>query len=386
LHFNQLEENSVIWCLGLPEGRCYYRAVPEDVIWPLLPHTAAKHSILRRYLDAWFPILASWAKRVVFIDGFAGPGEYERGELGSPMIAVRAATEHKRDLSSAELVYLFIEADPERFAHLERLLRRTTLPKYVKWRAVRGEFAKVMETVLETIEGDGSTLAPALIMVDPFGFSGMPMSTLRRLARHPRTEFLVSFMYEPIVRWLDQPPQGQNFDDLFGSADWRNARNLSEPDERKQFLLGLYLRELKAAGMNLTRAFEMIDRGNRTEYYLIFATHSLDGLRAMKAAMWKVDPSGGIQFSDATVSSQLKLFTLAPDYDRLKRQIVARFGGRQLNVETLEEFVLIDTEFRETHYKKQVLASMERSGELEVVESSRQRRYAYPPGTIIRFR
>ena len=32
-------------------------AVPRDTVWPIEPHTAAKHQILRKYLDAWLPIL-----------------------------------------------------------------------------------------------------------------------------------------------------------------------------------------------------------------------------------------------------------------------------------------------------------------------------------------
>jgi hypothetical protein len=57
--------------------------------WPLAPHTKIKHEILKRYLNAWLPILGSWAGRVVFIDGFAGPGRYSGGEPGSPVIALQ---------------------------------------------------------------------------------------------------------------------------------------------------------------------------------------------------------------------------------------------------------------------------------------------------------
>ena len=30
-----------------------------DTVWQIEEHTKAKHEILRRYLSAWFPILAS---------------------------------------------------------------------------------------------------------------------------------------------------------------------------------------------------------------------------------------------------------------------------------------------------------------------------------------
>lgn len=48
---------------------------PKTTIWDLEPHTAAKHEILRRYVQAWAPILSQGNfPHLVFVDGFAGPG------------------------------------------------------------------------------------------------------------------------------------------------------------------------------------------------------------------------------------------------------------------------------------------------------------------------
>ena len=60
----------------------------------MVPHTAAKHLLLKRYLDRWFPILGKYNQRINYIDGFAGPGEYEGGEPGSPLLAIEAAKYH----------------------------------------------------------------------------------------------------------------------------------------------------------------------------------------------------------------------------------------------------------------------------------------------------
>src|SRR5262245_51017356 len=69
-------------------------AAPKKTLWPLDPHTRCKHLVLKSYLDAWLPILGTWNGRILFIDGFAGPGEYEGGEPGSPMIALNALKNH----------------------------------------------------------------------------------------------------------------------------------------------------------------------------------------------------------------------------------------------------------------------------------------------------
>jgi three-Cys-motif partner protein len=52
---------------------------PKQTVWKLDRHSAAKHYLLRRYLQAWLPIMSSWQGRLVLIDGFAGSGIYERG-------------------------------------------------------------------------------------------------------------------------------------------------------------------------------------------------------------------------------------------------------------------------------------------------------------------
>ena len=51
-------------------------------LWRHDEQTEGKHLVLRSYLDGWFPILSRWNGRLLFVDGFAGPGEYI-GENGA---------------------------------------------------------------------------------------------------------------------------------------------------------------------------------------------------------------------------------------------------------------------------------------------------------------
>lgn len=67
---------------------------PTDVLWECRPHTRAKHTILRSYLDAWLPILGTTFPVVHLVDGFAGPGRYTGGEMGSPLIMLDAFLGH----------------------------------------------------------------------------------------------------------------------------------------------------------------------------------------------------------------------------------------------------------------------------------------------------
>jgi hypothetical protein len=107
----------------------------------------------------------------------------------------------------------------------------------------------------------------------------------------------------------------------------------------------------------------------------------------MKEAMWKVDEAGQFTFSDATDQSQLVMFN-APQFDVLRRQILARFSGREATVEDVEEFVVSDTAFRETHFKVQVLKLLEASTPpgLTVTRAKLGRkRGTFPSGTAMQF-
>lgn len=113
-----------------------------------------------------------------------------------------------------------------------------------------------------------------------------------------------------------------------------------------------------------------------TDYFLFFATNSPKGIQKMKEAMWKVDQSGEFRFSDASDPSQVQMFTPTPDFVRLRRAIVERFRGTETTVAEVEDFVLAETAYRETHYKREVLAALERSDppQLKVINSPPGRR------------
>ena len=86
---------------------------PKTTVWELEPHTRAKHAILRRYLQAWTPILSMGGfPQIAYIDGFAGPGRYSKGEDGSPVIALRIAVE--QTAQNTTVMFLFVELKQER--------------------------------------------------------------------------------------------------------------------------------------------------------------------------------------------------------------------------------------------------------------------------------
>jgi three-Cys-motif partner protein len=361
---------------------------PLGTIWPMEQHTSKKHEILRRYFEGWLPIMVKWNSHVLFIDGFAGPGEYTNGEDGSPVIVLKAARDHKHKFAS-ELLCVFVEAHRPRYEHLQTVLARIkpTLPGNIKFQTVLGAFNDHLSQVFKDLEEQKKRLAPALVFVDPFGFSHTPFSTIAKLMKYPKCEVLVNFMYEEINRFLSLLNHAENFDELFGTPEWRGALSLSTLDERLRAIHDLYLKQLRNVA-RFVRSFQMLNMGNRVDYFLFFATNNLKGLEKMKESMWKADPRGEFQFSDYTDSSgQLSLFADKPDYDALRKLITEHFRGKNVGIKELEDWVVADTPFLSAHIRTPALVPMEEEGAVTVVNPKPGRRKGcYPDGTILKFR
>lgn len=346
-------------------------AAPKTTTWTLDPHTRAKHEILRRYLEAWTPILSLGGfPTIAYVDGFAGPGTYSGGEDGSPIIAVKAALQHQSKIK-AKVLFLFIEKEKDRAEKLQQLVTGLSLPTNFRTRVVGGKTFEegFQENLLDFYEKQRKSLPPTFAFIDPFGWTGVPFALVKEILSNPSCEVLINFMFEEINRFIEHPDQGHNFDTLFGSDEWRKMTTIAEKKERRDFLHGLYLRQLRgAAGAKYVRSFEMRNDKDVTDYFLFFATNSPKGMAKMKEAMWKVDQSGEFRFSDATNPAQELLFSPQPNFEALRRMIVTKFSGKQTTVAEVEDFVLAETPYRETHYKKQVLAPLEREGKLSAVD------------------
>ena len=183
-------------------------------------------------------------------------------------------------------------------------------------------------------------------------------------------------MFEEINRFLSQGQQPDNFDDLFGCQDWRQGINIASPRERVKFLHDLYQRQLaQAAGAKFVRSFAMRNERNTLDYFLFFATNNELGLRKMKEAMWRVDNSGTYTFSDATDPNQSVLFSAKPDRQLLTQLIVDKFAGLETTPGEIERFVVRQTPFRETHYKK-VLQALEEADKIVPINPPARRRRA----------
>lgn len=339
-------------------------AVPTETVWEAEAHTLAKHEILRRYLGAWFGILAQNNPTVIYIDGFCGPGLYRGGEPGSPIVALTVAAEHSQDLRG-KVKFLFIDNDALRLDHLREVLSRHKHADSFEIETKCGDFESGCGHLLDSVDSGDRPAIPTFAFVDPFGFSGVPMALIERLLRLRRTEVFITFMVDSVNRFLTHPDDAirAHLVSLLGTDEVLEVA--ASPGDRIRALRELYQQKLQSIA-RFVRYFEMRDTNHRVIYYLFFATNHALGHKKMKESFWSVDSGQGYQFSDATNPDQPVLFELDPA-PQLASQLSARFVGKTITGRAVSDFVDDETAFVSKH-KTAALKLLESQGSLSVNE------------------
>jgi len=360
----------------------------NSTIWSKDPHTNAKHQILEEYLKAWFPILSRYQQKLIFIDGFAGPGIYEKGDIGSPIIALNCLLNHSLDLCSreTEFIFLFIEKDDKRADILKGEIAKNfpEIPSTVNIFIKHGDFETTMKDLLDDIEKSQKNLAPTFAFIDPFGYSRLPLYLIERILAFRSCEVFINFAYDSVNRFIETTDSREEvFDNLFGTDEWRVIRNIKDSEQRNEELTALYTKQLKKAS-TYVRSFEMINNLNKVTYYLYFATNHIKGFEYMKTAMWKVDPRGSFRFADTTDVGTRFLLSFSEDtkYKDQAEIIYSQFKGKTATRDQVKNFCIKETAFP-TFWSKS-LKVLEEGGKLTVT-TPRKRKGTFPEGCVICF-
>ncbi|HYV46675.1 MAG TPA: three-Cys-motif partner protein TcmP [Myxococcaceae bacterium] len=343
--------------------------------WPADPHTLAKHKILEGYLHAWMPILATLKKGALFIDGFAGPGEYEGGQEGSPVIALKAALKNAPHFKNI-VHFLFVENRPDRFEHLNEVLSRysaqiRSTPKINVLPPRCGECADVLREFLAGAKAKNKQHGPWLAFLDQFGYSQVPMSLIAEIMGGEKCEVLTYLEFRKLGQFITDETKWPAITAAFGSEEWKGAIPL-RGHARERFIAESYVRALRQrGGATYVWHFAMKGENNALIYWLFFCTKSDRGLEEMKKAMLRVDDSGSFVFSDAANPDQLSLMSAGLAEEWLPKHLVHHFRGQTVALADVRRHVLVDTPV--VTFKK-ALADLERGGALQVMGASPTRR------------
>jgi three-Cys-motif partner protein len=260
------------------------------------PAAVLKHGILRRYLHVFASKTGSTApgRRVAYLDGYSGPGEYEDGTRGSPLLAAETA----RLLGNVRnLEGFYVEKDLETYRQLRDSLARTNH----RFKTYRGSVEDHLPTIMGEI-GD----APLFTFFDPFGL-GVPFDMLdqhifsrKRGQFGPATEILLNFSL-PGLRRNAGHLTSTSTDSIYRKAratiiervdrtlggDWWHAIWEAGDGNREAAIVSGYVKRLRDAAGGW--AYASIPVQNRWQgppvYGLIFLTSYQGGLWAFNEAL-----------------------------------------------------------------------------------------------------
>ncbi|MEJ2324738.1 MAG: three-Cys-motif partner protein TcmP, partial [Nitrospirota bacterium] len=247
-----------------------------EIPWVIEEQTIVKHELLKKYISTWAAILFSQQEKLrvkpqlLYFDGFSGPGIYYTDATkssicyGSPLIVAEIANRFIDEDKRREFSIICVDRDKKCVEMLNKELRK--LDKHnQKWEAFTGEFDKTINELLDDLEEDKSILRPSFFFIDPYGYSGFHMTTLRRILQYERSELFINFMIYDIIRFIEAAHSQQRMRELFGCSDFEDVSKFKSSEEKQQFLINLYCKQLTVyAGARYVMPFRINTPGMGT--------------------------------------------------------------------------------------------------------------------------
>lgn len=338
--------------------------------WDYSKHTEVKHLLLEKYLKGWIVILGKFNDKIAYFDGFAGRGQYSDGSFGSPILAMKACQDVANVSSVRNLTYtcFFIEKNPDNYDNLVSIVnsQKSNFPSVSNAHCINGEFDDVINDILDKIN---NRLVPSFFFIDPFGYSGVPFSTIKRILSIPKTEVFFNFMARDINRFISLKNQENNLNRLYGNDSWKQFMEL-KGNERIIALRDLYMKRLLDENCAKYVWPFRICEDNRyaTLYYLIYATNNFKGLDVMKGIMFKQNEHfaflGPKEYNYQILRNQLKLFD--NNIESLKEFLLKSMPKDiAFTYEKIKEMTYMDTPAVDKHYRA-ALKSLEKENKIRV--------------------
>jgi three-Cys-motif partner protein len=365
--------------------------------WSADPHTLAKIELVSRYVEKWVAIVGRSFKgrRILLIDGFAGPGIYQDGEIGSPIAAIQAASKSMAIAKNAkawragDIYFELVERNKMMFESLRFQTESVSVPDGIHMTLRHGSFEKMLAEIRIAEPWAFTHDHPLFAFVDPFGAKGVPFELVREILGSATSELFLNLDANGIARIESYRTAGnvKLLNELFGDVSWVNDIDENSPFiDRCRSILSAYRARLhKIPGVRYSFPFEIQQTAGIPDYFLLFATRHQRGIEKMKEAMREIGQDGSLRFCDAWNEQRL-LFRDDDPADwatKLHKEFVdvERIGWQEI-----VDFTLNETPFVSP---KAMLRVLDTRDMLEVTSSNPNRkRNTFPDGTIqfIKFR
>ena len=252
--------------------------------------TLVKHVILEKYLLRFALVVGTWADTINYVDGFSGPWNLRSENFADSSFAIalrvlRTARDTLRGRGrSLKLRCFFIEANPKSYERLAEFARET---KDAEVETRNSEFVDVIPDIQKFLRAGGAN-AFGFTFIDPTGWTGFAMKEIKPLLQHRPGEVLINFMTFSIRRFVQAPEEvrQQEFEDLFGAADFRDELVGLGAKDREDAVVRRYMRSVRETGgfPYVCTAVVLHPEKDTSHFHLIYATRDLKGVEVFKEA------------------------------------------------------------------------------------------------------
>lgn len=264
-------------------------------------HSLIKHELLKGYLEKLlFIVGCGGVKEITYVDCFAGPWGDESETLEGTSIAislgilnkVREALAAKHHIYDARYRAVFVEQDESRYEKLKIYLKNNC-PSRIEYHHLRGDYTEVQDKIIEHC-GNGF----AFFFIDPKGWTPVGIPKLSKLLERPASEFMITFMYDFLVRAVRIEELRSQVGKLLGKIDNSEIEQLWNIDQykREEQIVRRYRERLKALmpgrGKNKPRSYHatVLDKDKeRTKYHMVYLTSHPKGIIEFSGISEKVE-------------------------------------------------------------------------------------------------
>ena len=310
----------------------------EDFFAGKRPWSLIKDQVLKDYMTPYLAKVKILRRPILLIDGYAGPGVFEDGAEGSPVIICKAAEQLVKGNYQAK----FINSEARYHKKLETVIQREGWSGSAQ--AIKGDTTALLQTLPGSLKDQ-----TVFLYLDPFGPTGCEFSLLEPFLKRNRqysTEILLTMNMPGMHRFASRyaiekgrqdeqhiQSHHQIMDKIFGGEYWRKImfdENLN-PEEQEMQLIEQYrlklARHLPYTGSCPVR--EKTDK--RIKYFIVFASRHQDAMlllndimaKAYFSGMHKADFVGGL-WEDI----DWREMRVADDLDEVILSMVAQYSGQ----------------------------------------------------------
>lgn len=242
-----------------------------------------KDRVLKNYLTPYLGKLQTRPATILIIDAFAGPGKFDDGTPGSPLIICDRAKKYPEKIK-----LIFMNKKKEHHERLQENLEREA--HGVDYKCQLGDSNDLLRNLSSNIDRKWTVF----LYIDPFGLQLNFNTLLPFLDRTTgSTELLINLNTAGMHRVAGRDIQGERQSDsamtrVLGNDSWRQLFDTDMPsDQREKTIVDDYMSRLTSNGfLKYCGACSVNEsRESHPKYYLIYATSHPDGLALMNDVM-----------------------------------------------------------------------------------------------------